>query len=99
MTSLPAETINWRLSLLRHFEVENEKIQQLKQETLLIAGASDRLLPSLTEVKRLGRMLPNSKIVILPDSGHACLVEEEINLYKILQDQGFSEKVSPNRKF
>ncbi|MFM7559180.1 alpha/beta fold hydrolase [Cylindrospermopsis raciborskii] len=99
MTSLPAETINWRLSLLRHFHLDHEKMQQLKQETLLIAGGSDRLLPSLTEVERLGRMLPNSKIVILPDSGHACLVEEEINLYKILQDQGFYEKVSLNRKF
>lgn len=91
MRSLPAETVNWRLSLLREFEVEEEKLQQLKQQVLLIAGGSDRLLPSVSEIERLDQILPNPKTLILPDSGHACLLEEDVNLYKILQDNEFVE--------
>jgi pimeloyl-ACP methyl ester carboxylesterase len=91
MRYLPAETVNWRLSLLREFQIEEEKLQQLKQEVLLIAGGSDRLLPSVNEVERLNNIFPNSKATVLPDSGHACLLEENVNLYEILQDHEFVE--------
>ncbi|MEA5575714.1 alpha/beta hydrolase [Anabaena sp. UHCC 0451] len=93
MRSLPAETVNWRLSLLREFEVEEERLQKLKQQVLLIAGGSDRLLPSVSEVERLDNILPNPKTLILPDSGHACLLEENVNLYQILEDHEFIETV------
>lgn len=93
MRSLPAETVNWRLSLLREFQVEQEKLQQLTQQVLLIAGGSDRLLPSVSEVERLDQILPNPKKLILPDSGHACLLEEDVNLYKILKDHEFVESL------
>jgi pimeloyl-ACP methyl ester carboxylesterase len=93
MRSLPAETVNWRLSLLREFQVEEKKLQQLTQQVLLIAGGSDRLLPSVSEVERLDQILPNPKKLILPDSGHACLLEEDVNLYKILKDHEFVESL------
>ncbi|MBK1988594.1 alpha/beta hydrolase [Sphaerospermopsis aphanizomenoides BCCUSP55] len=96
MRSIPAETVNWRLSLLREFYIEEEKLQQLKQEVLLIAGGSDLLLPSLSEVERLENILLNSQKLILPDSGHACLLEEDVNLYKILKDHQFVETVKYN---
>jgi pimeloyl-ACP methyl ester carboxylesterase len=89
MRSVPAETINWRLSLLREFYVNQGDLQKLKQPVLLIAGGSDRLLPSESEVKRLENILPQTKTVILPESGHACLLEENVNLYKILKDNDF----------
>jgi pimeloyl-ACP methyl ester carboxylesterase len=98
MRSLPAETVNWRLSLLREFELEAKKLQQLQQEVLLIAGEGDRLLPSISEVERLNSILPNSQSLILPDSGHACLLEEKVNLYKILQDHEFVE-FNPKRVY
>jgi len=66
-------------------------LQQLKQQVLLIAGGSDRLLPSVNEVERLVTILPNTKTVILPDSGHACLLEQKVNLYEILQTNQFLE--------
>ncbi|NET01680.1 MAG: alpha/beta hydrolase [Sphaerospermopsis sp. SIO1G1] len=96
MRSLPAETINWRLSLLREFRVEEEKLKQLDQEVLLIAGANDSLLPSVREVERLNYILPKAKNIILPDSGHACLLEEDINLYEILQNHQFVENINCN---
>ncbi|MBD2385412.1 alpha/beta fold hydrolase [Cylindrospermum sp. FACHB-282] len=95
MRSVPPETINWRLSLLRDFQVDEEQLGSLTQQVLLIAGGSDRLLPSEMEVRRLVEILPNSKMVVLPDSGHACLLEEETNLYEILKSQNFLESIAP----
>ena len=91
MRSVPLETVHWRLSLLREFHIDDEQLSRLTQPVLLIAGASDRLLPSVTEVKRIGNILPNTKIVVLPNCGHACLLEEDINLYEILKDNDFLE--------
>ncbi|WGV27903.1 alpha/beta fold hydrolase [Halotia branconii] len=89
MRSVPAATVLWRLSLLREFDVSEDQLRRLTQPVLLIAGASDRLLPSVSEVKRIGDILPNSKTIILPESGHACLLEKNINLYEILKDKNF----------
>ncbi|MGF1936078.1 MAG: alpha/beta fold hydrolase [Nostoc sp. ChiQUE02] len=91
MRSVPPETVLWRLSLLREFEVDEEQLSRLTQPVLLIAGGSDRLLPSVTEVKRIANILSNTKIVVLPNCGHACLLEEDINLYEILKDNDFLE--------
>ncbi|WP_392531652.1 alpha/beta fold hydrolase [Nostoc sp. C117] len=91
MRSVPSETVLWRLSLLREFHVDDKELRCLTQPALLIAGGSDRLLPSVTEVKRIGDILPNNKIVVLPDCGHACLLEQDINLYEILKDNEFLE--------
>lgn len=95
MRSVPPETINWRLSLLREFQVDEYLLRSLTQQVLLIAGGSDRLLPSEMEVRRLVEILPNSQMVVLPDSGHACLLEEETNLYEILKSQNFLESNAP----
>ncbi|WP_373524698.1 alpha/beta fold hydrolase [Nostoc sp.] len=91
MRSVPSETVLWRLSLLREFEIDEQRLRQLTQPILLIAGASDRLLPSVTEVKRIANILPNNKIVVLPHCGHACLLEQDTNLYEILKDNDFLE--------
>jgi pimeloyl-ACP methyl ester carboxylesterase len=91
MRSVPSETVLWRLSLLREFRVDEGRLGNLTQPILLIAGGSDRLLPSVTEVKRIGNILPNKKIVVLPNCGHACLLEEDINLYEILKVNDFLE--------
>ncbi|MBC1237702.1 alpha/beta fold hydrolase [Nostoc sp. 2RC] len=89
MRSVPAQTVHWRLSLLREFNVDEEKLRQLTQPVLLIAGGSDRLLPSVSEVKRIANIIPNTKIVVLPHCGHACLLEQNMNLYEILKANDF----------
>ncbi|MFN6559365.1 MAG: alpha/beta fold hydrolase [Nostoc sp. ChiSLP01] len=91
MRSVPPETVHWRLSLLREFEIDEEQLRRLKQPVLLIAGGSDRLLPSVTEVKRIANIIPNTEIVVLPHCGHACLLEQNINLYEILKANDFIE--------
>lgn len=98
MRTVPPETVMWRLSLLREFNVDGEELSRLIQPVLLIAGASDRLLPSVAEVKRIANILPNAKTMILPDSGHACLLEEGTNLYEILLANNFLENSFPTVK-
>ncbi|MBF2065826.1 MAG: alpha/beta hydrolase [Calothrix sp. C42_A2020_038] len=87
--SVPSETIRWRVSLLREFDIDTAKLSELTQPVLIVASSDDRLLPSLEEARRLINILPNSKIEILPNSGHACLLEADINLYEILKSNDF----------
>lgn len=89
---VPQKTTVWRLSLLKDFHISEEQLLSIAQPTLAIAGTADRLLPSVAEVERLAYVLPNAKKVILPNSGHACLLETQVDLYKILQSQNFIEK-------
>ncbi len=89
MRSVPPETVLWRLSLLREFEVDDSQLRRLTQLALVIVSAADRLLPSMTEARRLVNTLPNAAMVVLPDSGHACLLEADVNLYEIMQNQNF----------
>ncbi len=91
MRSVTPETVRWRISLLREFYIDEYKLSKLTQPILLIAGANDRLLPSTTEALRLGNIFPNAKIILLPESGHACLLEENLNLYELMGENNFLE--------
>lgn len=91
MQSVPPKTVHWRISMVTEFEVDETQLHRLSQPVLLIGGAADRLLPSVQEIERLAELLPNAKIVVLPDSGHTCLLETDINLFEIIKSQNFLE--------
>jgi pimeloyl-ACP methyl ester carboxylesterase len=86
---VPLETSIQRLSLMREFDLDKEQLHQLTQPVLLIASKGDRLLPSVAEAKRLAEIFPNAQVVLLPHSGHACLLETDVNLYGIMQSENF----------
>ncbi|ACK68563.1 alpha/beta fold family hydrolase [Gloeothece citriformis PCC 7424] len=86
MKAVPRNTAVWRLSLLRDFSVHEKNLQNLTQPALIIAGGSDRLLPSVEEAQKLKTHLPNAQMLVLPYSGHACLLEKEVRLDQILKD-------------
>jgi pimeloyl-ACP methyl ester carboxylesterase len=92
MRSVPPETVLWRLSLVKEFEVEENQLRRLTQPVLVIASGLDRLLPSMTEARRLVKILPNAQMVVLPYSGHACLLEADIKLYQIMQAENFLDR-------
>jgi pimeloyl-ACP methyl ester carboxylesterase len=75
------------LSLLRQFRLEDLPLDRVHQPVLILASEADRLLPSQREAKRLARLLPNTTIVQLAGSGHACLLENQLNLSAILKSQ------------
>jgi pimeloyl-ACP methyl ester carboxylesterase len=87
--TVPKATSAWRISLLKSFDLKHLSLDRIKQPVLAIASGNDRLLPSLSDTKDLAYLLPNAKLLILPDSGHACLLEKDVNLYQILQSQNF----------
>lgn len=96
MQSVPPHTVNWRISMVMDFEVDETQLRHLTQPVLLIAGDADRLLPSVMEVQRLANWLPNAEIVVLPDSGHTCLLEKDVSLYDILKQHNFLDTLVLN---
>lgn len=91
MQSVPPKTVVWRLSMVSEFDVDETRLQRLTQPVLILAGAADRLLPSVLEAERLVNCLSNAKMLVLPESGHTCLLEEDVNLLEIIKDQNFLE--------
>ena len=89
MDAVPPKTAAWRMSLLSRFEVERLPLERMAHPVLLVAGGSDRLLPSQREVRDLGRRFPNAQQHLLPKSGHACLLEQGVNLQKIMRQYEF----------
>ena len=89
MKSLPPQVVSWRLSLLQKFMVSPSSLEAFPREVLAIASRADRLLPSVTEAEKLVNVFPKATIEILPESGHACLLEKSTDLYEILQKNQF----------
>lgn len=90
--SVPQATVAWRLGMLQDFQIIPQQLHQLRQPVLILAGGSDRILPSLQESDRLRQHLPQTKIIVLPKSGHACMLETDISLDTILQTWIYSDR-------
>ncbi|MFM8295577.1 MAG: alpha/beta fold hydrolase [Microcystaceae cyanobacterium] len=88
MRSVSPQIIHNRLNLLQQFEIAPRQKLSLTVPTLILASGQDRLLPSLEEGQRLRSLFPQTNLHILPDSGHACLLEKTLNLKQIFQYQG-----------
>ncbi len=92
--SVPQKTSIWRMALLQQFRVPRQQLRQLTQPALILASAEDKLLPSLPEAYRLKRAFRNAYVVILPKSGHSCLLEVGVNLYDIMKNHDFLDENS-----
>lgn len=92
MQSVTQQSSIWRLSLLQKFDISPEQLAEIRQDTLIIASQGDRLLPSISEAEFLSQHIPHTKVHILPHSGHACLLESDINLYTIIKDANFLDQ-------
>ncbi|MDE5075336.1 MAG: alpha/beta hydrolase [Trichodesmium sp. St5_bin2_1] len=93
MQSVSQHSAIWRLGLMRSFEVKKNELKNFPKSTLIIASAADRLLPSVSQAKFLVKYLPKAQMVILPNSGHACLLEADVDLYEIIRGQWGSNLV------
>lgn len=84
MQSIPSKTVAWRISLLDNFTINENKLKFFKNLVLIIASQEDQILPSVEEAQKLSKIFLNQRIVILQNSGHSCLLEKDINLFKII---------------
>ncbi|NEP59888.1 MAG: alpha/beta fold hydrolase [Symploca sp. SIO2G7] len=89
MRSVPATTTNWRISLVSNFDVDEIQLGRITQSVLIIASGADLLLPSVREAERLVNCIPNAKMLVLPQSGHACLLEKDVNFFGLIEEQNF----------
>ncbi len=89
MQAVHPKTAAWRLRLLRTFDLTKLPLETLAIPTLLVAGERDRLLPSPQEIQRIAQRLPQAQTRFLPQSGHACLLEDDVNLNDILDAADF----------
>lgn len=91
---VPLDAMLHRVNLLKSFgRTFNDDCTRylVKTPAVLIASGRDRLLKSKQEIERLARLLPNvEKKIILPHSGHAALLEKQVNLSSILESSGKS---------
>ncbi|MGK7942090.1 MAG: alpha/beta fold hydrolase [Crocosphaera sp.] len=93
MQSLPQEMVSWRLSLLRDFAVHPQILKGLNLPVFIIASQQDQVLPSVEEGKQLLNYFSNARLAILPESGHACLLEEDVNILEILKKHDFIREI------
>lgn len=91
MQSLPAKTMHWRVSMLRNFQIHPGQLEQITQPILILASVADLVWSSLSEGKALLKNLPNGQLAVLTNSGHACLLETEVNLLELLKQHNFVE--------
>ncbi|MCM1982062.1 alpha/beta fold hydrolase [Lyngbya confervoides] len=89
MQAVTPRSAAWRISLLCSFQLEWSQVQALSLPTLIIASGADQLLDSQAEAHRLSQLLPDAKTVLLPLSGHACLLEPGVCLASILKQTEF----------
>ena len=85
----PKKTAEYRLSQLSEFRSDETQLHQFTHPVLLLASQADRVLPSVAEAQYLSKIFPTAQVVVLPQSGHTCLIETDINLYQILQAEHF----------
>ena len=78
---------------MRAFSIQTEKLRQVRYPVLLVGSAGDRILPSVEETQRLAQIFPNAQAVTLPYSGHACLVEDDVNLEELISAHHFMPRL------
>ena len=93
MESAPKQTVQQRIAMMREFAMDESKLRQINQPVLSIGSQKDFILPSVEEAKRLAKIFPQATVVTLPHSGHACLVEKDVNLYQIMSANNFVPEI------
>eukprot|EP00899_Mesostigma_viride_P022552 jgi/Mesvir1/3481/Mv11972-RA.1 len=66
-----------------------EFLRGVRQPVLILAGAKDRLQPSLEEAGLLAALLPDGTRVALPESGHSALLEMGVDVGEVMEQAGW----------
>eukprot|EP00238_Polyblepharides_amylifera_P004376 CAMPEP_0196575412 /NCGR_PEP_ID=MMETSP1081-20130531/4895_1 /TAXON_ID=36882 /ORGANISM="Pyramimonas amylifera, Strain CCMP720" /LENGTH=659 /DNA_ID=CAMNT_0041893709 /DNA_START=209 /DNA_END=2188 /DNA_ORIENTATION=- len=87
---LPKPTLSWKFKLIEQgSQYVESKLGSILQRVLVVCGENDRLIPSAEEAARLARFLPRCTTKILPGKGHAMLMDDDVDIMKIIEEKGF----------
>lgn len=86
----PAETLAWKLELIRQgCEHVGPLLPRIGQRCLILMGTRDMLIPSGSEGPRLARLLPRARLKALEGASHSALQEMSQGLGAVLEEEGF----------
>jgi len=74
-----------RLRILRDYDLR-DRLPLIEAPVLFLAADRDHLVPSVQQARLMGRLTPRATVRILDGHGHVCLINQEIDLAKILDE-------------
>lgn len=87
---LPPATIRHRIDYAQKAsKTVNARLLDVKAPVLVLTGGGDILLPSTEEGRRLERELPDCQSVEISNRSHALMLEDGVDVARVLVDQGF----------
>jgi pimeloyl-ACP methyl ester carboxylesterase len=72
-----------RMKLIAAHDVR-KNLTNIQVPVTIIAAGRDKIVPSVKEAKFMADKLPNAKVHILPEHGHACLLSGSFHLKSVL---------------
>ena len=79
-----------RLRLIAEINLD-ERLSEIQTPTLLVATRKDLLVRSIREAQFMAERMPNAKVRIITDAGHACLLGDTVRLADLIRDWMSSE--------
>jgi hypothetical protein len=61
---VPQDTVYHRIRLMADFAMKDGDIASITADTLCVASVRDRLLPSLSESRRLASLIPKCQVLL-----------------------------------
>ncbi|KAL9691973.1 hypothetical protein QQ045_012401 [Rhodiola kirilowii] len=83
---LPAETLSWKLKMLKSASsYANSRLHAVRSQTLILSSGKDQLQPSQDEAERLCRSLSNCDSRRFDESGHFLFLEDSFELLSVIK--------------
>ncbi len=76
-----------RMKLIRQLDIR-QQLSAIAVPITFVAGGKDKLVPSVREAEFMSAKIPGSRIVVLEDHGHTCMISSTFLLMTILKQAG-----------
>ena len=74
-----------RLKLLTQYDVRH-RLHELRAPTLFLAADHDHLVPSVVQARFMASRVQGSRVLVLKDHGHICLIAPDVDLGALLDE-------------
>jgi pimeloyl-ACP methyl ester carboxylesterase len=81
------ETYRQRMEMIQGLDIR-EQLSSITVSVTFVAAGKDKLVASVQEAQLMSANIPGSKIVVLEDHGHTCLISSQFSLLTILKQAG-----------